>query len=339
MNKRNCTRIGLLLAALATLLTSSVTSAQRTIAHDTLSDTTPSAIQCGFCAQERYGVIFRELPAPARGLDPADFPLILRSVDVAVANARSVGGMCVSSTGTREELIHLRVFAGSTPPSGEISALPVDEPWPGESLVYDNSATPVQLSSSESDTSDDYDVNFNRLIILSETSEPLRIESPNTYLRVEVTLGEGEASMSDGCSLPSAPPNAMPLLDRDGTITPERNYIYAQGAGYLWNRSRFFDIMGDWALRLQVESLGSTPEPGDAGPMDAGTAMDASFSMDADIPGAQDGGGPEPMLEAGPTPRDTARSGCGVFAPLPSRSRPSALVFGIGMLLVLRRRL
>ena len=52
-------------------------AAQRTVAHDVLTGETPTALTCGFCAGEKIGVVFRELPGDAHGLDPADFPIQL----------------------------------------------------------------------------------------------------------------------------------------------------------------------------------------------------------------------------------------------------------------------
>jgi len=317
-------------------------AAQRTIAHDTLSDSTPTAIQCGFCAGERYGAVFRELPAPARGLDATDFPIELRSLQIAVANARGVRGSCEAASETGRADVHLRVFTGTEAPSGDISALPTDTPWPGETLIYENPETPLQRSGSSTGTADGYEVDFNRLVIVDEMERPIRVEAPNTYLRVEVTIGEGEAAMTDGCPSPNAPPNLMPLLDRDGTIAPERNFIYAGGIGYLWNQSRLFDIMGDWAIRLEINAMGPGPGPMDGGvPIDGGGMVDGGGSVDAAPPGSEPSVGAEPADEAGVGSGGDSDGGCGCTVIAHNAPTPLASsLFGFLLItLLLRRRL
>src|SRR4051812_2317325 len=55
--------------------------AQRSIAQDTMSMSTPVAVECGFCAMEAYGEIFQRVGASG-GLTPADFPLVVQSISL-----------------------------------------------------------------------------------------------------------------------------------------------------------------------------------------------------------------------------------------------------------------
>jgi len=315
----------------ATLLAlSAPASAQVLLAHDTLSAETRSAITCGFCAGERFGVIFRELPAPARGLDPEDFPLTLRAVQVAVANARVTGsvlapscqGVATAGTATMD----LVVWAGETPPS-DILELPVDEAWPGEELVFAAIDAEVTRSAAESDGSARYMTNFNELRLQDEEEMPIVVPEGNTYLRVVFTLHaeDGTSEVCEAGELDS--PSAFPVRDDDGRIADERSFIYASGLGWVWNEDSRVGVNGDWAVRLDI-----TPAPApdvDAGPrIDAGSAGDAGGGSDAGS--ASDAGA---TVDAGEVGEDDGGCGCRVGA----RRDPSVAWLALVALLAWRR--
>ena len=60
--------------ACALLCVARPASAQRTIAQDTMSMSTPVAVECGFCAMEAYGEVFETIGTG--GLQPMVLPLV-----------------------------------------------------------------------------------------------------------------------------------------------------------------------------------------------------------------------------------------------------------------------
>lgn len=78
--------------------------------------------------------------------------------------------------------------------------------------------------------------------------------------------------------------------DDDGTVDSTRNFIFAEGFG--WVTSSFLGVAGDWVIRARVRNLGGGEEdagpPVDAGPADAGLADagndDAGLPFDAGEP-------------------------------------------------------
>src|SRR5690606_24590739 len=219
------------LAALTILLSGSLVSAQEPVIQDTLSADTPTALTCGFCAGERFGVVFRELPAPRRGIEPGDFPITLESVQVAVAAASvTAGPTCVpvETGGSVEALVEL--YAGAEPPEGAIASLPADAPWSDtEELVWAGEAS-LALSTAEPGGTGQYAIHFNVLEVRDEEGAPIVIES-GAYLRAVVSIPAASSDMSAICPA-GASPAFVPIRDADGPIAPERGFIYATGAGW-----------------------------------------------------------------------------------------------------------
>ncbi|HJK92531.1 MAG TPA: hypothetical protein RMG45_06825, partial [Polyangiaceae bacterium LLY-WYZ-15_(1-7)] len=299
------TRIALSALAMLTSLAARPASAQRVISYDTLGGETPSAVTCGFCAGERFGTVFRELPPPARGLNPEDFPLELRSVRVAVASATversGLGFACSGSVEGGSALVDMTIWAGVTPPSGDISAEPELEAWSeDEVLVWAGESIPLMRSAAESEGSAMYEVGFNELRVVDEDEAPIRVEAPATYLRVVIELSADASDRSEACEAGESP-GAFPMRDDDGRIAGERGFIWASGAGWLWNEDARVNVNGDWALRIEVVPMGSPTA--DAGPsdVDAGAVGDAGAARDA-------GAMPE---DAGPADVDAGPSDAG----------------------------
>ncbi|MEM9069149.1 MAG: hypothetical protein AAGE52_11615 [Myxococcota bacterium] len=283
---------------LMSIVSASPALAQRVIAHDTLSGETPSAVTCGFCAGERFGVIFRELPPPARGLNPSDFPVELRGVRVAVANATVSGSTCTGASFGGTGLADLAIYAGTTLPTGPIATNPETDPWPGETLVWAGESLPLTRSFVETGTT--FSVSFNDLQVRDEEDEFVRVEAPNAYLRVVFTFLE-EADRNPGCeSMGLVSPTSFPMRDDDGVVVPERSFIFGSGGlGWQWNEA--VRVNGDWAVRLELRALGDgMTDAGvdagmdagvDAGEADAGLDSGRDTSADASSAGGTSGGG------------------------------------------------
>lgn len=302
--------LALVVAALASVAVDPAGArAQRTLAYDTLSDSTPVAVTCGFCAGEAFGVVFRELPTPLRGLDPGDFPIELRSVSIAMASARTTGSAgayaCEGVLAGGTVLATVEVWAGMTPPSGSIADRPIADAWtPGEILAWASDEVPIELSVPDADGSSRFALTLNTIELADESGGPVVIPMPATYVRVVVTLpGGGESTACDALSLEG--PGGVPVRDDDGRISDERSFIYAEGAGFLWNEEARAPgasdgIAGDWAIRLSLVPSTTTPPRdggprpsdagagGDAGELDGGGALDAGAGEDA---GGGGGGG------------------------------------------------
>jgi MYXO-CTERM domain-containing protein len=263
--------------ALLLVLVASSAAAQTRIQQDTLSADAPGVLVCGFCETERFGTIFRELPPPLRGLQPSDFPLTLESVEIALGSA--VGGAsCMSLTTGGMVMAPIEIYAGSTPPTGSITALPTDAPWPGETLVWAAEA-PIQLS--VADGAGNYALNFNSLHVRDETAATIRVPAGNSYLRVVVTLPAGSRTSATCTASGVSVPDAFPF--NDNGLVNERAFIYAVGVGWLWNEQA--RVAGDWSLRLTAHLEGTdagTPTP------DAGVRNDAG--VDAGMDASTDGG-------------------------------------------------
>lgn len=297
--------------------------AQRRIVHDTLGAGVPTAVTCGFCAGEKFGVVFRELPAPRNGLDPADFPITLDTLELGMAAAGVASGACVASTTGGSIDAAVEIYAGDTVPTGDISGLPADAAWStGETLVWSTDAAPLTLS--VADTSGRYELTVNTLQIRDDLDMPIVVPS-GSYLRVVVTLPAGTPGSSSLCEPTFESPGGFPVRDDDGQIAPERNFIYALGAGWFWNESfPGGEIGGDWAIRLGVFANGPGRTDGGVS-ADAGTTPDAGSSIDG-------GGG----ADAGVGPVD---EGCGCRAARPSHAGLApALLALVGLTAFARRR-
>lgn len=316
----------LTLSALSPLTRSAI--AQRVIAQDTLSTSTPAAITCGFCAGERYGVIFRELDPG--GLQPADFPLTITSLRVAVASARVTGSAgaftCEGLTTGGSALADLELWAGTEPPS-DLGGLGADDPWTaGEELVWAAADVPLMKSTAETDGSPMIEAGFNELQPVDEMEAPIRVGPGVRYIRAVVRIQAGLEGSSASCDAAAQePPSIFPLRDNDGVIADARSFIFAGAGGWLWNED--VGIGGDWAIRLEVRSEGAPG--GDAGPdgVDAGTRDDAGASADGGT-----GADAAPVSDAGTLTPGGGGCGCRT-APPASAAWPALLV-----LLALRRR-
>jgi len=292
----------------------SVANAQRTVVYDTLAAETPAAVTCGFCAMEKFGVVFYELPGGG-GLAPEEFPLRMFAVQVAVAKARVTGSLftsyvCEGSATGGTVRLDMEIYAGQSVPRASIRALPADGPWPGETLVYSTDTADVEASVATVDGGAMYNVMIQELELPTDTV----VDAPNTYLRVVFTLPAGGQSAS--CSdLGLTPAAAYATRDDDGRVAPKRSLIYALGLdlgvggaidqGWHWNEeisdpiSGTTGINGDWTVRLKVTPLSGGTS--DAGPVvldgavpniDSGTGSgtdggSTSCSMDSDCAGGE----------------------------------------------------
>ncbi len=270
-------------------------AAQQRIIHDTLGRDMPTQITCGFCAGEQFGVVFRELPAGRRGLEPTDFPLTIDAIEVGLASATVTSSSCTAQRTGGTVVATMAIYAGPTAPTGSILAMPEAGEWPGETLVWATDEVPITLSV-ENDMGQ-FELNFNRLEIRDEMEMPVRVET-GAYLRVAITLPAGAAGTSDLCTSPLEPTGGYPVRDNDGVIANERSFIYAGGAGFYWNEGvPGGGIGGDWGLRLSVFPSGVVPMTDGGAPLvDAGTTGDDAGSTESD--GGSGGGtdaGSDPM--------------------------------------------
>lgn len=301
----------------------SSTSAQRLLAHDTLSMDTPSVVSCGFCGGEVIGVVFRELPGTA-GIRATDFPMGLTNVQVALAAASTDGASCTSLMEGGVVEAAVEIWAGVTPPE----TLPDETvtfgmPWSDEeTLLWASEVVPLTLSTATVDGDSRFDLQFNAYVPRDESDMPILVPLGNGYLRLAVQL-PGGGEHNGVCLDPAEVPTGFPLRDNDGVIQPLRSHIYGNGLGWRWNET--VGLGGDWAIRLEVAPM---PVPRDAGSRDGGTA-DAG----ADAATGSDAGG-----DAGTAADDTGCS-CRLGA---RQSAPSAswlgLASGLVIALGLRRR-
>lgn len=303
------------LIALALFLLPSSASAQLTLAYDTLARDTPTALTCGFCETEGFGVVFSTAGATG-GLRPGHFPVTLQSVQIALADATEIAGGCTPEMDGGVVNAVVEIWAGTSssdpshPTGGELT-----EPWAAdETLVWANDVVPITLSTAVSAGATMFDLQLNSFTIQDELGMPIVVDAPNVYLRVVVHLPGGDTSPTcDPLALEA--PAGYPLRDNDGILEEHRSYIFAAGAtgGWLWNEEA--GINGDWGIRLIVNPMGSGGT--DGGPRDAGTApvdapatpLDAPATVDAPTTTVPGGGG---------------GCGCGVASTSP---RGSALVF------------
>lgn len=301
-------RLSSRVAWLLALAAVSPASAQRSVAYDTVADGFPAAVTCGFCAGEKFGVVFYELPGGA-GLRADDFPLTLRSVQLAVARIRVVGSalsggyMCQGSNMEGTVDVTVEAFAGETVPMNVLN-LPADGAWPGETQLFTTEAT-ATVSTASMDGGSEFGVTLNEIAL---PDGGVSVEAPATYIRVVVTIPSGGASSS--CSeLGQMPPAAVAIRDDDGRVAPRRSLILANGvelglpgvglpAGWYWNEeidegAGSVGVNGDWAVRIAVDSVGTSGvdagvSPGDAG-IDGGS-VDAGPIASDDASVGTDGG-------------------------------------------------
>lgn len=310
---------------LAILALPSLSSAQRLLAHDTLTTDTPSVVSCGFCGDEVIGVVFRELGSG--GLQAGDFPVELTSVQVALASATTDGTSCDTTMIGGSVTASVEIWAGPTAPE----TLPDEDvvfgmPWSEEeTFLWGGDEIPITLSTPTADGETRFDLQFNAYVIADPKGDPLIVPAGNRYIRVAVRLPGGGGNNSV-CVDPVEVPGGFPLRDNDGVIANLRSHIYGAGIGWRWNET--VGLGGDWAIRLEVDPMGTPVDggvadggggtdsggPADVGAIDAGAGVDTGTS----VPGGGGGCG----CRAG-----GSRSGLATFAVL-------ALTLGI----VARRR-
>ncbi|RLB51710.1 MAG: hypothetical protein DRJ42_16330 [Deltaproteobacteria bacterium] len=320
---------GLLLGASATA--PSPAAAQRTLGYDTISGESPVAVTCGFCAGEKFGVIYRDLPAPARGLEAGDFPIELEALQLALAAADAVGSgatfTCSGSTTGGVAMVGIAIYAGTDLPS-DILDLDATDPWPGETLVWGQPDVPIMRSVADEEGSASYEVNFNRLLLQDEAGLPYLVNAPNVYIRVVVSLNPDTALSSSSCdSLSLETPGGFAVRDNDGVVNAERNLIYADGLGWFWNEAiPGGSIGGDWAMRLEVRDLGEGPV------VDSGTPMaDSGVDSGSSVPDAG-------SADTGPGEDDASSDGGCEAAGPNAGGGPNALLFAAVLLWLGRRR-
>ncbi len=312
----------LLLASLALLLPTTA-SAQRLLAHDTLSRDTPSVVSCGFCAGEVIGVVFRELPGTA-GIRASDFPMGLTSVQIALASASTDGASCNSLMDGGIVEAAVEIWAGVTPPD----ALPAETvtfgmPWSDEeTLLWASDVVPLTLSTATVDGDSRFDLQFNAYMPRDEEEMPIVVPFGNGYLRVAVQLpGGGEHNSI--CADPVEVPTGFPLRDNDGVISPMRSHIYGNGIGWRWNET--VGLGGDWAIRVEVAPM---PMPRDAGTRDGGGSAGDAGASGADA-------GSDPSMDAGTSPPEDGGCSCRLGGRASAPLLPIAI---LGVLIAARRR-
>jgi MYXO-CTERM domain-containing protein len=162
--------------------------------------------------------------------------------------------------------------------------------------VWSAPDVPVERSVADETGSASYEVNFNRLLLEDDLGLPFRVEAPNVYVRVVVTLNADTVLSSASCdSLSLETPSGFAIRDNDGVIANERNFIYADGIGWVWNEAfPGGGIGGDWAVRLEIVAEGSAMEDAgttpDAGPADTGTSPADTGTADSGVTMDEDGG-------------------------------------------------
>jgi hypothetical protein len=187
---------------------------------------------------------------------------------------------------------------------------------------------PVERSVADMEGSASYDVSFNRLLLEDDAGLPFRVEPPNVYIRVVVSLEADTVFSSASCdALGLEPPGAFAIRDNDGVIANQRNFIYADGLGWLWSEDvPGGGISGDWALRLEVIAEGGRTS-------DAGTTPDASApDTGMTLTDATTDAATPPMPEEG-------GCGCRTATRKPSESTGAAVLFVIASVWFFRRTL
>lgn len=293
----------LLSVALVGLVASPAAAQQVTIRYDDVAQDVDAAITCGFCAMEKFGTIFYELPGGG-GLPASAFPLTLDSVEIAVAGTQVTGDLltgysCSGLPATAMISATMEVYAGAMVPT-TITNFPGNGAWPNEVTVVPPSQVMLERSRDTMPGLNQWEVRINQLMVGAS------VPQPNTYLRVVFTVPGGGTSAS--CSdLGFTPPGLSPFRDNNSRVGPRRNFIYQLGLTipelminqppeWTWSEAvrdpitGMQGINGDWLIRLQVTPAGIVSP--DAGVPDTGVEPDA---------GSPDSGA---VADAGPPPFD-----------------------------------
>ena len=262
------------------LLVASSAWGQTLIQYDTVAADADAFVTCGFCATEKYGTIFYELPNGG-GLPAALFPLQLQTVQIGLAGTNTTGdifsGYVCSPDSTGGQIpVNIEIYAGTTVPQ-TITSLPGTGAWPGEFEVLGVTAAPLTRSVETSPGSGQFSLQINSFPV------NLTVPSPAPYLRVVVNVPSGLSSAA--CTdLALQSPAISPFRDDNGVVGPRRNFIYQLGLlgganQWTWNEdvadplNMTMGINGDWLIRLEVASSTPIPDAGvDAGPVDMGPA-------------------------------------------------------------------
>jgi MYXO-CTERM domain-containing protein len=259
----------------------------------------PAAVTCGFCATERYGVIFRQISS-TQGLLPSDFPLTINRVDLAVAAARVVdGGLlyeCQGSATAGRRTVSIWGYTGVTPPTGDIRSFGTGA-WPGETALWiEPIMSEVELSTATEDGGNRYDVTVSQVAV----SPAVRVDPPNTYIRIVVEIPAGGSSTY--CVENSwGEPGILPIRDDSGRIGPNVNFLYSIGGaemGWHWSEEIPIDpttlqgLEGDWVVRLDISPAGTTTTDAGTTNEDAGmtTQIDAGSTTQMDAGPRTDAG-------------------------------------------------
>jgi MYXO-CTERM domain-containing protein len=280
--------------AIVTLCTTGALAQQETIQYDSVVVDTQAAITCGFCAGEKYGVIFYAL-GPTDGLQPTQFPFMLDTLQLPIAPTQVTGDIlsgfvCEPRAESGMVGIDLEIYTGRTIP-GTIDNQSTGA-WPDETLIFGPVSASLEYSAENPVGSGSWEVRLNTIQIGTMVS------APDTYVRVVVNIGNGGSS--EACSLLSlSPPNISPFRDNDGRVGPRRNFIREAANSLLGTPEKWTwteDVMdlttgatinGDWMIRLQITPQTVVP-PDDAG-IDDSAIADAGADSGAGDSG--DGGG------------------------------------------------
>lgn len=297
-------------------------SAQQEIAYDTLSDMSSARVQCGFCSGERFGTIFKDL-GEGQGLPSSSFPLSLRTISLALAKTTYLDSVCTPSADAETVLVSLNVYAGEEAPT-DLTDMPTDGEWPGESLIYTNEE--VALTSSPIADGSEVNTMFQPFIPTGEDDTVIHVEAPATYIRVVVGLLDGDEGSNDACGGPAAGPSAAPIIDADGRIADHTGFILAGGVSshWFWNEDvPGGGISGDWALRISIVPSGSSDT--DAGVVDSGTP-------------AEEDSGPIAPIDAGTEPVDGGGDSGGCSVGVQRGATPTHFVLTLFALFFVARR-
>lgn len=309
-----------LATALASLAPLPAFAQSVTVQYDAVTTDDMAAITCGFCSGEKFGTIFYELQGGG-GLPRSAFPITLNSVQFAVAGIEITGDIlngyqCMGNAAGGMVDVSLEVYAGAMVPTN-ITALPATGPWPGETTVFGPGNVAVERSRDMMPGQNRWDVRVNQIAM---PNNGVLIASPNTYVRVVVTVPTGGSSAS--CTdLALGSPGAVPFRDNNGPVGSNRNFIYQTGilgspSQWTWNEAIVdpitggMGINGDWLIRLEVTPDAQNPMP------DAGIPLDMG-APPADMGEQQDAGIVDTIADMGaaPPPPDMGSADAGPTGP------------------------
>ncbi|MCC7539528.1 MAG: hypothetical protein IT379_25105 [Deltaproteobacteria bacterium] len=239
--------------------------AERTVANDTLAESTPAAVSCGFCVGERYGSILR--------VTPSDLPFDVQSVLVALGAARVAG-----VAGSRCEAIATEPLPRTGRVEIWVGAAEEPSPQPGgpdERLLWSSDDAPLVPSLAVEGT-EEFEVSFNEIVV--EDAERV---TDARYLRIVVDIPRPAELVESQCSRNDwgPDPDAFPMRDDDGIMEHVNSVLSVGGAGLGWVWSEELGVNGDWGVRAVIQTRAAPPMDagvGDAGIRDAGPRADSA---------------------------------------------------------------